>query len=227
MSVYRGYRQRIEAIFCRIDPSLYSQKEISRMAYGLLRTGVSDIYGDDLLRTGVSDIYGGDPAVKNSTSGEPVSSCSSGKTAADLKIARTEYGKPYFEERRDIHFSISHAGEYILIAVGEDPLGVDIEKRRKINCERLGRKIMTDEEYRIFLESEDREEEFYRRWVLMESYVKWTGLGFAGGIQGLPMNGWSSFLYIDRGYFAAVRTEFPAEIILSEYRLEGNIFRKL
>ena len=161
----------------------------------------------DLLRTAVSRICEVDPAA--------------------LTIARTEYGKPYFEERRNIHFSISHAGEYILIAIGSEPLGIDIEMRRPVKYERLGRKIMTDPEYEDFLEREDREAEFFRKWVLMESYVKWTGLGMFGGIQGLPMNGWGMFLYLDGRYFAALRTEFPAEIVLTEYRRDGNGFRRL
>ena len=199
MSIFQGSGRRIEVIYSRIVPSRYKQKEISRMAY-------------DLLRAAVSRICGVDPA--------------------SLTIGRTEYGKPYFEERRDIHFSISHAGEYILIAIGSEPLGVDIEQRRVISYEKIGRRIMTDPEYEAFLEREDREAEFYRKWVLMkwvlmESYVKWTGLGMFGEIKGLPMNGWGMFLYIDGRYFAALRTEFPAEIVLTEYRREGDGFRKL
>ena len=124
----------------------------------------------DLLRIAVSRICGADPA--------------------SLTIGRTEHGKPFFVERRDIHFSISHAGEYILIAIGSEPLGVDIEQRRVISYEKIGRRIMTDPEYEAFLEREDCEAEFYRKWVLMESYVKWTGLGMFGEIKGLPMNGW-------------------------------------
>ena len=98
----------------------------------------------DLLRIAVSRICGADPA--------------------SLTIGRTEHGKPFFVERRDIHFSISHAGEYILIAIGSEPLGVDIEQRRVISYEKIGRRIMTDPEYEAFLEREDREAEFYRKW---------------------------------------------------------------
>ena len=130
MSIFQGSGRRIEVIYSRIVPSRYKQKEISKMAY-------------DLLRTAVSRICGADPA--------------------SLTIGRTEYGKPYFEERRDIHFSISHAGEYILIAIGSEPLGVDIEMRRPVSYEQIGRRIMTDPEYEAFLEREDREAEFYRK----------------------------------------------------------------
>lgn len=180
----------------------------------------------DLLRTGVSEICGNDDVRKVTASGGGIVSRIPGEDPAGLKIARTEHGKPYFEERRDIHFNISHAGEYILAAFGSEPLGVDIEKRRKTGFEKIGRRIMTEPEYVAFLESEDREEVFFRKWVLMESYVKWTGLGLAAGMQGLPMNGWSTFLHIDKGYFAALRTEFPAEIVLTEYRRDGDSFRK-
>ena len=144
MSLFQGSGRRIEVIYSRIVPSRYKQKEISKMAYDLLRTAVSRICGAD---------------------------------SASLTIGRTEHGKPFFVERRDIHFSISHAGEYILIAIGSEPLGVDIEQRRVISYEKIGRRIMTDPEYEAFLDREDREAEFYRKWVLMESYVKWTGLG--------------------------------------------------
>lgn len=214
MSLVPETDRRIEVIFCRIDPSLYSQREISRMAYDLLRTHVNGILGKS---AGLSGRAPGEGADAENKAEDPFA----------LKIGRTEHGKPYFEELSDIHFNISHAGEYILAALGSEPLGIDIEKRRKVNFERLGKRIMTDPEYRDFLESEDREEEFFRKWVLMESYVKWTGLGLAAGMQGLPMNGWGTFLYLDKGYFAALRTEFPAEIVLAEYRRDGDGFRKL
>ncbi len=48
------------------------------------------------------------------------------KEPLSLRIDRTESGKPYLADF-DLHFSVSHSGEHIVIAVGQQSLGVDVE----------------------------------------------------------------------------------------------------
>ena len=49
--------------------------------------------------------------------------------AGDVKVDK--FGKPYFEDT-DIHFNISHSGCYVIAAVSDEDIGIDIQK---IFCE--------------------------------------------------------------------------------------------
>ncbi len=61
--------------------------------------------------------------------------CRSKKTFSDkgldssmIKINRSSSGKPYFENLSDVGISISHSGKYIVCAVANGEIGVDIEQ---------------------------------------------------------------------------------------------------
>lgn len=86
-----------------------------------------------------------------------------GKT--DFIIKRTKRGKPFVEES-DIHFSLSHSGTLTLCAVGEKPLGVDVEKNRTFKHEEKILKRFT---------GETENGNFLEKWTAFESRVKYFG----------------------------------------------------
>ena len=45
-------------------------------------------------------------------------------------MARMETGKPWFPDYPHLHFSVSHSGGLSLCALGEGPIGADIERVR-------------------------------------------------------------------------------------------------
>ena len=95
-----------------------------------------------------------------------------------------EGGKPYLADGP--FFNISHSGEYVVLAVSEKPVGVDIEKLGQYK-EKLARRCCTDEEL-LWLEAQDKSE-FYRLWTGKESIMKAVGKGLAmapGSFSVLP-----------------------------------------
>lgn len=82
------------------------------------------------------------------------------------EIKKTPNGKPYFPERPELHFSLSHAGTHVLCAVSGKPVGADIESPRLVS-ERATRFFSTPEELRLFHPLD--------LWVLKESYIKLIG----------------------------------------------------
>lgn len=82
------------------------------------------------------------------------------------KIKKTPNGKPYFADRSDIHFSLSHTKTHILCALSHAPIGVDIESTREISS-RAKAFFCTEEELKYFQPLE--------LWVLKESYIKLFG----------------------------------------------------
>ncbi len=143
-----------------------------------------------------------------------------GLTIEDCQKSRAEHGKPCFLLHPEIEFNLSHSGDYVILAVSGIPVGIDIQEKKVTDIDKLGKKVFSPEAYRAFLTHEDRQEEFFREWVLKESYVKWTGEGLLHGLMNLPMTGWHQFLYIDKNYFCAIRAEYPLEIRLEELKRE-------
>lgn len=83
------------------------------------------------------------------------------------EILTTKQGKPYFKDSK-YTFNITHSHNYIVVAIGTDDLGVDIEK---IDPKRLklAPKIFNDNELG---ELNNNIEHLIETWTIKESYVK-------------------------------------------------------
>ncbi len=101
-----------------------------------------------------------------------------GLNTDELEIKKTEHGKPYFAQRSDIHFNISHSGSYAAAAVGKYPLGVDVQVVRKVKPS-LIEKLCDENEKRFIELSGDKDKAFITLWALKESYVKAIGKGLS------------------------------------------------
>ena len=81
-------------------------------------------------------------------------------------LQKDENGKPYFLDRGDIHFSLSHSGEYVMCAISDSPVGCDVQKYQEIS-DKVQKRIFTDKE----LEFSDP----LSLWGLKESFIKLHG----------------------------------------------------
>ena len=77
-------------------------------------------------------------------------------------------GKPFFPERPDWHFSLSHTRGFVLAAVSASPVVADVQLRDG-RGERLAERLMSEKEREDF--------DFYELWSLRESLYKLTGEG--------------------------------------------------
>jgi 4'-phosphopantetheinyl transferase len=104
----------------------------------------------------------------------------------DTPIGIGPHGKPYLIEFPNIHFSVSHTGSYWGCAIGESPLGFDLEEpearfarntkpQQQKRWEGIAKRFFAPEEYEWIKES--GEEAFFRLWVLKEAYGKYKGTG--------------------------------------------------
>ncbi len=113
-----------------------------------------------------------------------------------LRIERGEYGKPYIKGQETFYFNISHSSEYVVLAYGDQPVGIDIEKIRDKNIDKnldVAKRCFTEKEYEYVisgycngggnLESETEQERFFQIWTMKESYLKLTGAGIS-----VPLN---------------------------------------
>lgn len=91
----------------------------------------------------------------------------------DLKL--NEYGKPYSDEK---FFNISHSGNYVIIAVSDFEVGCDVELKRELEYERLGKIVFHENELKKLSETEDKRSLFFKLWTSKEAFIKCLGEGF-------------------------------------------------
>ena len=143
-----------------------------------------------------------------------------------LRIERDPGGKPRLCAAGAPSWNASHSGRWALIAVGREPVGVDLEYARARPPEELrpiARRVFHEEEMRACDEAPAaaRAAMFYRLWVRKESYMKWDGRGFTLGPSSLLI-GWSrseSPLILDLD----VDEDHPAELCLEPSRAREDV----
>lgn len=108
------------------------------------------------------------------------------------EIILNRWGKP-FAGKTGVYFSLSHSGDYTLLASDDGEVGVDIEKNGAVS-QGVARRAFAPDELRWM--DEAPEERFYRLWTMKESVIKLDGRGFSlppesfsvmGLINGGPM----------------------------------------
>ncbi|MBQ2653157.1 MAG: 4'-phosphopantetheinyl transferase superfamily protein [Methanobrevibacter sp.] len=88
-----------------------------------------------------------------------------------------KYGKAYISNYENIHFNLSHSGKIVLCAISDMEVGADVEY---IDCEidlDIAKHYFYNREYESIMNAKNRPHEFFKYWVLKESYMKYTGLG--------------------------------------------------
>lgn len=103
-------------------------------------------------------------------------------TPQSLRIGKSQKGKPYLkdQEEPEISFNLSHCRDLMLIAVANNPVGVDIEQLRPVsNCLAIAERVLPDEDVREITAATavEREEVFFSKWTAFEARQKACGQG--------------------------------------------------
>ncbi|NLD48108.1 MAG: 4'-phosphopantetheinyl transferase superfamily protein [Clostridiaceae bacterium] len=98
----------------------------------------------------------------------------------DMEFKTNEYGKPYLEGADNFHYNLSHSGEYVVCAVSDKPVGIDIERIKDMKFD-IAERFFSKEETQSLLsiDEEYRLERFFDFWTLKESYIKADGKGLS------------------------------------------------
>lgn len=98
-----------------------------------------------------------------------------------IKFNKNQYGKPYLKGYPNFNFNISHSGEYVLCAIDDKPIGIDVEEVKHIEFEDIGKNFFTEKEFQYIAnkDSKSKLDRFYEIWTLKESYIKCCGQGLS------------------------------------------------
>lgn len=105
-----------------------------------------------------------------------------------ISFDKNKYGKPYLQEYPKFNFNISHSGDFVVCAIDNKPIGIDIEEIRDIEYEEISKNFFSVSEYDYIVKKNLDVElnKFYEIWTLKESYIKCCGQGLL-----LPLNSFS------------------------------------
>lgn len=114
-----------------------------------------------------------------------------GGEAARIEFERGAHGKPAVSgppnAKQEIHFSLSHSGDYALVAVATGrAVGVDVEVRRPdVHAFKLAQRFFASGESRQIAQAQgdERQRLFYRYWTAKEAYLKGRGVGLSLGLD--------------------------------------------
>ena len=104
----------------------------------------------------------------------------------EITITYGAHGKPYVKDKPDIHFNLSHSGDYVLAAFGPAELGCDIQMIGEAHRnDRIAARFFTEAEQKALAEGVD----FYCIWARKESYIKCIGDGMACDLRSFDVVG--------------------------------------
>ena len=99
------------------------------------------------------------------------------------QYAYDDNGKP---SASDVYFSITHTVGAVMVAVSNNPVGIDLEKKRNID-DKIATRILTKEEYEFYNEHKGSEY-LIDCFVRKESFFKMTGEGIGSNLTKESIN---------------------------------------
>lgn len=99
----------------------------------------------------------------------------------DMRYVEGEHGKPEIEGHPELHFSLSHSGTLVACAMGNVPLGVDVQTFVSLRDSLVDYTLSEAEKthLRSIIDTKDQQAYFTQLWALKESYAKATGRGLS------------------------------------------------
>lgn len=97
----------------------------------------------------------------------------------NIAFEKNKYGKPYLKEYQQFNFNLSHSGDFVVCAIDDKSIGIDIEEVRYIKYEEIAKSFFTISEFDYIVrnDSDIQLSKFYEIWTLKESYIKCCGQG--------------------------------------------------
>lgn len=148
--------------------------------------------------------------------------CQEGKALSIGVWILYEQMREAYDISEDLVFNLSHSGHYALCSIADIEsnatyLGCDIEGVKQVRLDVARRFFCTSEFQRILEQNteEERAEEFYRYWVLKESFMKATRLGMKLGLDQFEI----AFSKEGNPYLIKQPEEFPQKYYFKEYEV--------
>lgn len=94
----------------------------------------------------------------------------------EQKIEFNDFGKPYLSNGI-VYFNVSYSNKYVVCAIGDTNVGIDIQKIEKFN-KNNAEYIFEKDIVNLIESSENPDLEYTKQWAKLESFLKYKGTGF-------------------------------------------------
>ncbi len=114
-----------------------------------------------------------------------------GLCEGSMEYVLGDQGKPMLRDYPELHFSLSHAGDYAICSMGNQEIGNDIERVRPGKL-RVADRFFAEAEKEWLYQAdlpEEQESRMFRLWTMKESFLKVTGRGMS-----LPLRDFTVFI---------------------------------
>lgn len=131
-----------------------------------------------------------------------------------LRLAKGDHGKPILLDYDDIHFNLSHSGNFVVCILNTQSVGIDIQQMDRMNIKIAKRFFHPGEvDWLLSLPDKYQKQGSCELWSIKESYMKYTGKGFS-----LPM----------KAFEVKISGQFPENIEVSIFEAgrKENVYLK-
>lgn len=95
--------------------------------------------------------------------------------------------KPYMPKHPNVFFNVSHSGDYAVLAIGTNPIGIDIEHvDLNYNFHNTLSYVFNEDEIHFINNSDQKVRAFYNLWTRKEAFVKALGKGIDDNFSKIP-----------------------------------------
>ncbi|MCR8846045.1 4'-phosphopantetheinyl transferase superfamily protein [Paenibacillus sp. SC116] len=137
-----------------------------------------------------------------------------GLSHEQLHFDTNTYGKPFLRDMPSFSYNVSHSGDWVVCAIDETEVGVDVENIQPIDLAIAERFFSKEEVNDLFaLPEHERQAYFFDLWTLKESYIKAVGKGLS-----IPLNSFS-FKRINNQFTFHSDTD-PTPRYVKQYQLD-------
>lgn len=133
------------------------------------------------------------------------------------KFSYNEHGKPLLLHQ-NMHFNMSHAGDYAVCGISDQPIGVDVEVITKLDgkpeqIRRIVDRILTGSEQNFWNTHGATGTQLLKIWTKKESYAKMKGIGLSIGLENIDTIEGAAFYSMqpDGTHYVTVCTECTCE----------------
>lgn len=108
----------------------------------------------------------------------------------DIIFEKNVQGKPYLKGYSNFNFNLSHSGDFVVCAIDNKPIGIDIEKIESIDHKGIAQSFFSKDECDFILKGDLQAQidKFYEIWTLKESYIKADGRGLTIPLKSFSIN---------------------------------------
>lgn len=131
-----------------------------------------------------------------------------------LKFDLSKNNKPIWYDNK-LNINISHSNNYLVVAIAEDNIGVDIEKIN-IKHQNIAKKIYDDNKYQKYFNDITQ---IIKDWTIIEAYLKYNDLILTKDFKSLHINE----LKIEDLYYKSMQiNDFIITVVMND-EFETNI----